>query len=88
MSTTHATSMLFDEIAGLFASAPSADQIARFKPSQRTIDRASELLELNRRNELSSEQREELNQFEQAELLMRVVKARIRADQVGGRTAR
>ena len=38
------------------------------------------LLELNRKNELDDETRTELSQFEQAELLMRLVKARVRAN--------
>lgn len=78
MSTAHqAPSALFEEIATLFASAPSPQQIAEFKPSQPVIDRVTALLELNRRGELTSDKTEELNQIEQAELLMRVVKTRI-----------
>ena len=88
MSTAHAPSMLFEELAVLFASVPSAERIIGFKPSKLATDRAVELLELNRRNELTDEQLDELNQFEQAELLMRLVKARIRADEQGERTPR
>ena len=79
MSTIHSPSTLFEEIATLFASAPSPQTIVDFHPSQASIDRASELLELNRLNRLTDADREELNQFEQAELLMRLVKARILA---------
>ena len=79
MSTIHSPSTLFEEIATLFASAPSPQTIVDFHPSQASIDRASELLELNRQNRLTDADREELNQFEQAELLMRLVKARILA---------
>ena len=43
-----------------------------------SVDRASELLELNRRGTLDDAAREELNQLEFAELLMQSVKARIR----------
>jgi hypothetical protein len=39
------------------------------------------LLELNRANTLDETTRRELDQFEQAELLMRLVKARIRVGQ-------
>ena len=69
---------MFDEIATLFASAPSADQVLQFRPSQASVDRAGELLELNRRGSLDDAAREELNQLEFAELLMQSVKARIR----------
>jgi len=69
---------LFDEIATLFASAPSADQVLQFRPSQASVDRAGELLELNRRGSLDDAAREELNQLEFAERLMQSVKARIR----------
>ncbi len=88
MSTAHAPSTLFEELANLFASAPSPQTIVEFHPSQTTIDRASELLELNRQNRLTDADRDELSQFEQAELLMRLVKARIRAAEASKQTPR
>lgn len=81
MSTAPSVSSLFDEIATLFASAPSPDAILEFRPSRATTDRASQLLELNRADALDEASRRELDQFEQAELLMRLVKARIRVSQ-------
>lgn len=81
MSTAPSVSSLFDEIATLFASAPSPNKILEFRPSQATVDRANQLLELNRADSLDEATRRELEQFEQAELLMRLVKARIRAGQ-------
>ena len=80
MSSVGSPSQIFNEIATLFASAPSSQTILDFRPSKQTIDRAAELLELNRQGRLSDELTMELEQFEQAELLMRLVKARIRAD--------
>jgi len=82
VSTAHAPSSLFEEIAELFASVPSADAIVAFRPSQASIRRASELLELNRQGLIEDELLKELNQFEQAELLLRLVKARIHANQL------
>jgi len=79
--TTPSASSLFDEVATLFASAPSQNSILEFRPSHATIERANRLLELNRANALDEASRRELDQFEQAELLMRLVKARIRASQ-------
>ena len=81
MPSTQAPSKLFEEIAALFASDPRPQQILDFRPSESTVQRASELLDLNRQGRLGDDQREELDQFEQAELLMRLVKARIRAGQ-------
>lgn len=81
MSNASSVSSLFDEIATLFASAPPPNTILEFRPSQATIDRANQLLELNRADALDEASRRELDQFEHAELLMRLVKARIRASQ-------
>ena len=88
MSTAPAASTLFDEIATLFASAPSPNRILEFRPSQASVDRANRLLELNRENSLDEASRAELDQFEQAELLMRLVKARIRVNQNNARSPR
>jgi hypothetical protein len=79
MSTKQTTTSLFDELAKFFASGPSRDAILQFRLSKATTDRASELLELNRTNGLDEASRRELDQFEMAESLMRLVKARIRA---------
>ncbi len=81
MTTTQAPSKIFEEIAVLFASDPRPQQILEFRPSDSAARRASELLDLNRQGRLGEQQRQELDQFEQAELLMRLVKARIRAGQ-------
>ncbi len=79
MSTTEAASKIFEEIAQLFASAPSDEQILSFRPPVEVARRASELLILNRSGQADEDLRHELDQYEQAELLMRMVKARIRA---------
>jgi hypothetical protein len=79
MASTRTTSFLFDEIASFFASAPSQQEILRYRPSAKAQQRSSELIEQARNHELSDELRQELDQFEQAELLMRLVKARIRS---------
>ena len=81
MSSVESPSLIFEEIASLFASAPSPQQILEFRPSDRTSKRASELLELNRSGKLNEKSTAELDQYEQAELLMRLVKARIRSDE-------
>lgn len=48
MSSVEAPSRIFEEIAALFASAPSAQEILEFRLSDQTKKRAAELLELNR----------------------------------------
>ena len=82
MSSVESPSKIFEEIAELFASAPTADQIVNFQVSEHTKQRASELLRLNREGRLDGKLAGELDQYEQAELLMRLVKARIRSEQV------
>ena len=79
MSTAHLPSSLFEEIATFFASAPTPQEIVEFRPSQGSKERASQLLELNRAYLLDKHTQEELNQYEQAELLMRLIKARVHA---------
>ena len=81
MSSVEAPSRIFEEIAALFASVPSAQQILEFRPSDQTKKRASELLDLNRNGSLDEKASAELDQYEQAELLMRLVKARIQSDE-------
>ena len=56
------------------------EEILAFHPSETASMRAVELLQLDREGLLDEQQRLELEQFEQAELLMRLVKARIRAE--------
>lgn len=81
MSSVESPSKIFEEIAALFASAPTTSKILAFHPSEQTKKRAAELLELNRQGRLDDRLTGELEQYEQAELLMRLVKARIRSDQ-------
>jgi hypothetical protein len=81
MSTTEAASKIFEEIAQLFGSGPTDEQILNFRPSADVVQRASKLLSLNRTVQMDDDLKHELDQYEQAELLMRMVKAQIRARQ-------
>jgi hypothetical protein len=81
MQTNPMTSSLLDEVATFFASGPSTSAILEFRPSPAVIERANQLLEANRSGALDEVSRRELDQFEMAESLMRLVKARIRARQ-------
>ena len=69
------------EAAKFFAPSPSHRAILEFRPSLATVERANQLLELNRTGTLDEAERRELDQLEMAESLMRLVKARIRAGQ-------
>ncbi|TWT97141.1 hypothetical protein Pla100_22900 [Neorhodopirellula pilleata] len=51
---------------------------------QPLVDRANELLQLDRANQFDDQTDGELDQFEYCEILMRVVKARIRKNQNKG----
>jgi len=66
---------LFEEIADLLTSRPTEDQLLGFRPSQNVQDRARDLLEKQNAGTISAEEQRELDQFEQAEILMRLVKA-------------
>ena len=79
MATTRTATTFTREIADLLASKPSREQILGFHPSKRVQERARELLAKSRSNELTPDEQWELGAFEHAELLMQLVKARIRA---------
>ena len=67
------------EIAEFLASGPSPEQLLQFRPSPHTQARAQELLDKLKDGCLSADERRELDQFEHAERLVRLVKARIHA---------
>ena len=69
MSTTEAASKVFEEIAQLFGSGPTDEQILNFRPSADVVQRASKLLSLNRTGQMDDDLKHELDQYEQAELL-------------------
>ena len=71
---------LFRDLADFFANGPTQDEILAFKPSEATVKRASELLELNRQNALDHTTEKELDQFDHADTLMRLIKATIHAN--------
>ena len=79
MATALTTLGPVEEIADFLASCPAPDELLRFRPSAQTRDRAEELLEKLKDGCLSTEERKELDQFEHAERLMRLVKARVQA---------
>ncbi len=73
MPTVAAPSILFEELATLFALGPNPQEVLDFRPSDAAIQRASKLLDLSRQDRLDDDLRHELDRYEQAELLMRLV---------------
>ena len=68
----------FKELADFLASQPNRLQILKYRPSTTVQQRASELLLKQNEGEISSEERRELDQFAFAEVLMRLIKAKLR----------
>jgi hypothetical protein len=69
---------LAEEVAEFLASCPSTEQMLAFRPSARSIQRHKALLGKSKTGSLSAEEEWELNQFEHIELLIQVIKARLR----------
>ncbi len=66
----------FDEIVDLLTSCPSPEEILSFKPSEKMQNSVSQLLEKKRNDNLTEEERHELEHFMIIEHLMRVAKLR------------
>ena len=82
MATVVPPVVFVDEIADFFASRPSRDQVLAYRPSPAVERRFTELLEKLRDGELTGEEQMELNQFQQTEVFLRLVKARLRGESV------
>lgn len=78
MTVTQNLPGMLEEVAEFLASRPTREQLLNYHPSDRAQQRARELLAKNRASCLSEEERRELDQFEQTEILMQLVKAKAR----------
>ena len=67
-----------DEVAEFLATRPSPDEVLAFRPSEDVEARFAELVANQRAVGLSNEEQEELEQFRQTEMLLRLLKARLR----------
>ena len=67
-----------DEVAEFLATRPSPDEMLAFQPSEDVEARFAELVANQRSVGLSDEEQEELEQFRQTEMLLRLLKARLR----------
>jgi hypothetical protein len=82
MTITQPT-MLLEEITDFLASSPSAQEIINFKPSEVLEHRALELLQRNRENRLTPEERAEMQEFMRMDHFMTLLKAKARLKLAG-----
>lgn len=69
---------VYEEIINFIARGTSPATLAEFSPSQETKDRVADLIYREKTEELSEEERGELNHYLEIEHLMRLTKARAR----------
>ena len=70
--------ILFEEIIDFLASGPDSAAIIAFEPSETLKQRLSYLLERNRQDTLSAEERAELDEFTRMNHFMNMLKIRAR----------
>lgn len=80
MPIVESPSSIIEEVTTFLASNPGHEQLLEFRPSEAVQQRARELLDLLQNNTLTEEEEKELEQFQNVELLMRLLKAKIRAE--------
>jgi hypothetical protein len=68
----------YSEIVDFIAAGPNSERVASFQPSDETKARVHDLIRGEKEGTLSSEEREELEQYMQLEHMMRLAKARAR----------
>ena len=69
---------IYQEVYRFLASAPTHAEILAFRPSAATQQRIHDLLEQNKSGQLSPEEQGELDEFEQIEHLVRMLKLHTR----------
>ena len=73
-----ASNSVYLEIVDFFASGTTPQTVVDFQPSLAAQQRALELLELSKRDQLTPEQASELEHFTELEHILRMAKARAR----------
>ncbi len=71
--------MLLEEVAEFLATRPTKEELLAYRPSAAAQERLSALLARAKNEDLTADENAELDQFEQVEMLMRLVKARLRS---------
>jgi len=69
-----ASSPIYAEVYEFLASAPSQDEILAFRPSEELLARLNALRDAEKRGSLPAEEAAELDEWEQVEHLVRMVK--------------
>lgn len=78
MTESHERVIYLHEVAEFLATRPAVEDVLAFHPSAEVEARFGELLECQRVGTLIAENQEELNRFRQTEMLVRLLKARLR----------
>jgi hypothetical protein len=69
---------IYQEVYHFLASAPSHDEILAFRPSPTAQERIRALLNASKEQRLSADEQAKLNEFEQVEHFVRMLKAHTR----------
>jgi hypothetical protein len=69
-----AQSPVYQEVFDFLVSSPTPEQILAFRPSESTQERIRALLEANKANRLTAEEQIKLDEFEQVEHFVRMLK--------------
>ena len=78
MSSVLEQVIYLDEVAGFLASRPSREETLAYRPSPVIETRFQELVGRQRAGDQTDNEKEELEQFQQTEMLLRLLKARLR----------
>jgi hypothetical protein len=79
MAATETVAWLTAEIADFLATCPSREELLRYRPSDQTQQRLRELLQKSKDGSITKNKQWELDQYEHAEMLMSLIKARLRS---------
>ena len=80
MAGKRRTNWVTEEIASFLASCPSREQLLSYHPSAAVQERSRELLEKSKAGRITADEQWELDQFEHAEMMMQLIKARVRVE--------
>jgi hypothetical protein len=78
MAVVRSSCPLLEEFAELLADGAGRERILAFRASEQTAERVGELLWKDRDGSLTADERHELDLFQHTELLLRLIKARLR----------
>ena len=76
IATNELSMPFYEQVLDFLAAGPSAQEIVRFRPSVAAQERFSELLELNRRRELTLTETEELDHYVRIDRMISLLKAK------------